>query len=113
MFSRCLGYRAVMSLLRLLCYLPAAEGVEAYTVGLIRASDLWKYTAAMSGAMDPTDGDNVKMAGGFASIVFDEESGESEGRISMYVCILRVLGKGGAWGRKCQRRSHRSPGLPQ
>ncbi|CAM9376658.1 unnamed protein product [Ectocarpus sp. 4 AP-2014] len=62
----------------------AAEGIEAYTVGLIRATDFAKYSAAIGGATDPTDGDDKKMAGGFASIVFDQESGKYESSLEMW-----------------------------
>lgn len=96
----------MMYLLRLLCYFPAAEGVEAYTVGLIRATDFAKYSAAMGGATDPTDGDDIKMAGGFASIVFDQESGEPEGKVPC-MCAFSLRSGRGFGGGGVKRRSHR------
>lgn len=53
----------------------AAEGTEAYTVGLIHATDYWKYGIHMDKASHPSDGDDIKMAGGMASVVFNRTSG--------------------------------------
>lgn len=44
-------------------------------MGLIRGSDFWKYAAAMDGATHPSDGDEMKMAGGVASVVYNNASG--------------------------------------
>ncbi|CAM9780211.1 unnamed protein product, partial [Hapterophycus canaliculatus] len=62
----------------------AAEGTEAYTVGLVRAIDYFQYSTAMDGATHPSDGDDKKMAGGVASIVFDKESGKYESSLEMW-----------------------------
>lgn len=56
----------------------ASEGTEAYTVGLIRGSEYFKYAAAMDGATHPSDGDDKKMAGGVASVVYNEVSGKRD-----------------------------------
>ncbi|CAM9090142.1 unnamed protein product [Scytosiphon promiscuus] len=62
----------------------AAEGTEAYTLGLVSAMDYFQYARAMDGATHPTDGDDRKMKGGFASIVFDKESGKYESSLEMW-----------------------------
>eukprot|EP00903_Cladosiphon_okamuranus_P013564 g12635.t1 len=62
----------------------AAEGTEAYTVGLIRGSDYWKYMYVMDGATHPSDGDDKKMAGGVASVVYNNDSGKYESSLEMW-----------------------------
>lgn len=56
----------------------ASEGTEAYTVGLMNARDYLTYTIAMDGAKHPSDGDDKKMAGGVASVVYNNESGKRQ-----------------------------------
>ncbi|CAM9884975.1 unnamed protein product [Pylaiella littoralis] len=62
----------------------AAGGEEAYTVGLVNGMDFWKYSSAMHGATHPSDGDEVKMAGGAASVAYDQASGKYESSLEMW-----------------------------
>eukprot|EP00752_Nemacystus_decipiens_P009105 g8129.t1 len=62
----------------------ASEGTEAYTVGLIRGSDYFKYCGAMDGATSPSDGDDFKMAGGLASVVYNNDQGKYESSLEMW-----------------------------
>lgn len=55
----------------------AAEGIEAYTMGLTSSMQYFAYSAAMEGAKEATDGDHVKIPGGMSSITFDKTFGEA------------------------------------
>lgn len=44
-------------------------------MGLVNGFDFWKYSFAMDGAADPSDGDDLRIAGGIASVVYDQDTG--------------------------------------
>lgn len=62
----------------------AAKGEEAYTVGLLNGWNFLAYSTVMENAKESSDGDNVKVAGGMASLSFDDKFGNYTSSLEMW-----------------------------
>lgn len=54
-----------------------AEGEEVYNVGLQHPWDMVAYARVMEGASDPAAGDKMRLAGGVATLTFEESTGNT------------------------------------
>lgn len=54
-----------------------AEGEEVYSVGLQHPWDMMAYSRVMEGAIDPSAGDKMRLAGGVATLTYEESTGNT------------------------------------